>query len=111
MTMLLCAAAVLPIFWVQGIDNLWLAVLIIGIATAAHQAFSANLYAIVPDVFPRAAVGSVTGIGGMVMAKCAGFVLDTPGTYAPLFAAAGLTYFLALGCMHLLSPRLQRAAI
>ena len=63
-TMLVCAVAVLPIFVSQSIDSLWLNVLIIGVATAAHQAFSANLYTLPSDLFPRSAVGSVIGIGG-----------------------------------------------
>src|SRR3546814_1842198 len=86
--MLGSAVSVLPVFFAQSIDNLWLAVLVIGIAAAAHQAFSANLYTLPSDVFPRAAVGSVIGIGGtagaiggMLMAKYAGFVLDHLGTY------------------------------
>ena len=113
--MLLCACAVLPIFFAQSIDNLWLAVLVIGIATAAHQAFSANLYTLPSDLFPRGAVGSVVGIGGtvgaiggMVMAKYAGYILDGIGSYTPLFAVAGSAYFVALGAVHLLSPRLER---
>ncbi len=118
LTMLLCAFAVLPIFFAQSIDNLWIAVLIIGIATAAHQAFSANLYTLPSDLFPRGAVGSVVGIGGtmgaiggMVMAKYAGFVLDSIGSYTPLFAVAGSAYFIALAAVHLLSPRLERVAV
>lgn len=114
-TMLICAIAVVPVFFAQNIDNLWLAVLVIGIATAAHQAFSANLYTLPSDIFPRAAVGSVIGIGGtvgaiggMLMAKYAGFILDSFGTYTPLFAVAGCAYFLALLAVHLLSPRLER---
>ncbi|OHT18814.1 Hexuronate transporter [Sphingomonas haloaromaticamans] len=117
-TMLVCAAAVLPIFFTQNIDNLWVAVLVIGVATAAHQAFSANLYTLPSDVFPRAAVGSVIGIGGtvgaiggMMMAKYAGFILDGFGTYTPLFAVAGSAYFLALVAVHLLSPRLERVRV
>ena len=65
-TMLICALCVLPIWFAQSIDNVWLAVLVIGLATAAHQAFSANLYTLPSDMFPRAAVGSVVGIGGTV---------------------------------------------
>lgn len=114
-TMFICACAVLPVFFAQSIDNLWLAVLVIGIATAAHQAFSANLYTLPSDLFPRAAVGSVVGIGGtvgaiggMLMAKYAGYVLDGIGSYAPLFFVAGSAYFLALLAVHLLSPRLAR---
>jgi ACS family hexuronate transporter-like MFS transporter len=116
MTMLICAFAVTPVFFAQSIDNLWMAVLVIGIATAAHQAFSANLYTLPSDLFPRAAVGSVVGIGGtvgavggMLMAKYAGYVLDSIGSYVPLFAVAGSAYFLALLCVHLLSPKLARA--
>ncbi|TZG27325.1 MFS transporter [Sphingomonas montanisoli] len=118
LTMLLCAFAVLPIFFAQSIDNLWLAVLVIGIATAAHQAFSANLYTLPSDLFPRGAVGSVVGIGGtvgavggMLMAKYAGYVLDTFGSYAPLFAVAGSAYFIALLVVHLLSPQLARVTV
>ena len=118
LTMLLCACAVLPIFFAQSIDNLWLAVLVIGIATAAHQAFSANLYTLPSDLFPRGAVGSVVGIGGtvgaiggMVMAKYAGYVLDSIGSYTPLFAVAGSAYFVALAAVHLLSPRLERITV
>ncbi|WP_313804251.1 MFS transporter [Sphingobium sp.] len=117
-TMLICAFAVLPVCFAQSIDNLWVAVLVIGIATAAHQAFSANLYTLPSDMFPRAAVGSVVGIGGtagavggMLMAKYAGYILDSIGSYAPLFIVAGLAYFLALLAVHLLSPRLARVSI
>lgn len=118
LTMLLCACAVLPVFFAQSIDNLWLAVLIIGIATAAHQAFSANLYTLPSDLFPRGAVGSVVGIGGtvgaiggMAMAKYAGYVLDSIGSYTPLFAVAASAYFVALAAVHLLSPRLERVSV
>jgi ACS family hexuronate transporter-like MFS transporter len=118
LTMLICACAVVPIFFAQSIDNLWLAVLVIGIATAAHQAFSANLYTLPSDLFPRGAVGSVVGIGGtvgaiggMVMAKYAGYVLDSIGSYTPLFAVAGSAYFVALAAVHLLSPRLERVTV
>jgi ACS family hexuronate transporter-like MFS transporter len=111
-TMLLCAVAVLPVFFAQSIDNLWLAVLIIGIATAAHQAFSCNLYTLPSDLFPRAAVGSVIGIGGtvgaiggMIMAKYAGFVLDHFQSYAPIFAVASTAYLVAVLVIHLLTPR------
>ena len=117
-TMLACAFAVTPIFFSQSVDSLWLNVLIIGIATAAHQAFSANLYTLPSDLFPRAAVGSVVGIGGtvgaiggMLMAKYAGFILDGFGTYTALFAVAGSAYFLALLAVHLLSPRLEPVRI
>jgi len=115
-TMLVCAVCVLPIFFAQSIGSVWGAVAVIGLATAAHQAFSANLYALPSDVFPRGAVGSVIGIGGtagaiggMGMALFTGHVLDITGNnYSVLFAIAGSAYFIALLVVHLLSPRLTR---
>jgi len=115
LTMLICAIVIVPVFFSQYVDNLWLNVLIIGVATAGHQAFSANLYTLPSDLYPRYAVGSVIGIGGtvgaiggMIFAKYAGYVLDSIGSYAPLFAVAGTAYFAALAAVHLLSPRLAR---
>src|SRR4051812_4644680 len=115
LTMLICAFCVLPVMFATAVPNLWASVLIIGIAAAAHQGFSANLYTLPSDTFPRFAVGAVIGIGGTLgaiggalMSKYAGDVLDRLGTYAPLFILAGAAYFLALLSVHLLSPRLQR---
>ncbi len=115
LTMFVCACFVLPVMFVTSAGNLWVSVVIIGVAAAAHQAFSANLYTLPSDLFPRYAVGSVIGIGGtlgavggMVFAKYAGYVLDALGSYTPLFVAAGAAYFLALLSIHLLSPRLER---
>jgi ACS family hexuronate transporter-like MFS transporter len=119
LTMFICACCVLPIFFAQEISSVWGAVLVIGLATAAHQAFSANLYTLPSDVFPRAAVGSVVGIGGTVgaiggmgMALFTGYILDATGNnYSILFAVAGSAYFLALAAVHLLSPRLARVEV
>lgn len=117
-TMLTCALLALPVAFAAQASNLWLAVGIIGIATAAHQGFSANLYTLPGDVFPRSAVGSVVGIGGMigaiggmVMAKYAGFVLDRIGVYTPIFVVAASVYLLALLAVHLLSPKLEPVEI
>ncbi|MFV3126393.1 MFS transporter [Niveispirillum sp. KHB5.9] len=113
LTMFLCSLAVMPVVGVQYVDNLWLAVLLIGIATAGHQAFSANLLTLPSDLFPRAAVGSVVGIGGtagaiggMMIAKFVGYILGATGSYALIFAVAGTAYMFALVALHLLSPRL-----
>ena len=118
MTMLGCAFAVTPMFFAESYDNLWVAVLVIGVATAAHQAFSANLYTLPSDLFPRSAVGSVIGIGGtagaigsMLFTLFVGRVLDQTGNYTPIFMAAGSAYFIALLIIHLLSPRLERARV
>ena len=113
-TMLICALLAVPVIFAANVDSLWLAVLIIGVATAAHQGFSANLYTLPSDVFPRGAVGSVVGIGGMLGAlggmlfsMYVGGVLEKIGTYTPIFIVAGCGYLLALLVVHLLSPRLE----
>jgi ACS family hexuronate transporter-like MFS transporter len=112
--MLVCALLAVPVAFAAMASSLWLAVGIIGVATAAHQGFSANLYTMPGDVFPRSAVGSVVGIGGMLgaiggmaMAKYAGYVLDKLGTYTPIFVLAGSAYLLALLAIHILSPRME----
>jgi ACS family hexuronate transporter-like MFS transporter len=112
--MFVCACLVLPVVFAESITSVWVAVLVIGVATAGHQAFSANLYALPSDLFPRGAVGSVVGIGGTVgavggilMAFYAGEILDRLGVYWPLFWVAGSAYFVALLVVHLLSPRLE----
>jgi ACS family hexuronate transporter-like MFS transporter len=117
-TMLICALAATPVAFAAFASNVWLAVGIIGLATAAHQGFSANLYTLPSDVFPRAAVGSVVGIGGMIgaiggmaMAQYAGWVLDRIGTYTPIFVVAASAYLIALLLIHLLSPKLEPVAI
>ncbi|MCY1670423.1 MFS transporter [Novosphingobium sp. SL115] len=117
-TMLVCALLVLPIWFAQSLDSVWAAVLIIGLATAAHQAFSANLYTLPSDVFPRGAVGSVVGIGGTVgalggmgMALFTGYILDSTGSYEILFAICASAYLLALAVVHFLSPRLAPAQV
>lgn len=117
LTMLLASVLVMPVMLAMHADNLWLAVAIVGVATAGHQAFSATLYTFPSDVFPKQAVGTVVGIGGtagaiggMLMAKYAGWVLDGIGSYTPIFIVAGTVYMLALIVVHTLSPRLKPVA-
>jgi ACS family hexuronate transporter-like MFS transporter len=114
-TMLICALAVTPIVFAQFVSHLWLAVAIIGLATAAHQAWSANLMTLPSDLFPRIAVGSIVGIGGtagalggMLMSKYNGYILDAFGSYQPIFALAGGAYIAGIAVIHFLSPRLTR---
>jgi ACS family hexuronate transporter-like MFS transporter len=114
--MLVCALCVPPVMLAPGIANVWGAVLLIGLATAAHQGFSANLYTLPSDLFPRKAVGAIIGIGGtlgaiggMFMAKFTGWILDATGSYMPMFVIAGSMYLIALLVIHLLSPRLEEA--
>jgi len=117
-TMLICALLALPVAGAALASNLWVAVLIIGVATAAHQGFSANLYTLPSDVFPRSAVGSVIGIGGMLgaiggmaMSKYAGYVLEQIGAYTPIFVLAASAYLLALAVVHLLTPKMEPVKI
>lgn len=118
LTMLICALLAVPVMFASFASNVWLAVLIIGVATAAHQGFSANLYALPADVFPRSAVGSVVGIGGMlggiggmVFSKYVGQVLEKIGTYTPIFIVAGSVYLLALLLIHVITPRYEPAKV
>ncbi len=113
-----CAAIVLPVAFVTHAPNLWVAVGLIGLACAGHQGFSANVYALPSDLFPRWAVGSVAGLGGlsgalggMIMAKYAGHVLQTAGGYGPIFAVASCAYFVALLAIHLITPRYAPARL
>ncbi len=114
LAMFLASLLVIPVMFAMYADSLWLAVLIVGLATAGHQAFSANLYTFPSDVFPKQAVGSVVGIGGtagavggMLMSKYAGWVLDSIGSYTPIFVVAGTVYLLALAVIHALSPGMR----
>jgi ACS family hexuronate transporter-like MFS transporter len=113
-TMLVCALAVLPVAAASVVAKPWTAVLLIGLAAAAHQGFSANLYTLVSDTAPRFAVGSIVGIGGMAAgiggmfnAKLTGYVLEWTGEYLPLFIVASLAYLVALMVIHWLNPRLE----
>ncbi len=114
LTLAVCAACAMPVMLAPLTSQLWITVLIIGTAAAAHQGFSATLYALPGDLIPRAGTGSVVGIGGLfgagagiLMSKYTGFVLDHGESYLPVFIVAGLAYWAALGLIHLLSPRLE----
>lgn len=114
--MLVCALCVLAVMFVPAAHgNLWLTVSFIGIAASAHQGWSANLYNVAADCFPRTAVGSVVGlggfggaIGGMLAQMLVGVWLDfSKESYAPLFWIAGSMYLIALLVIHLLLPHFQ----
>jgi ACS family hexuronate transporter-like MFS transporter len=114
LAMLIAALLVVPVMFAMYAHSLWLAVAIVGLATAGHQGFSANLYTFPSDVFPKQAVATVVGlggtagaVGGMLMSKYAGWVLDSIGSYTPIFVVAGTVYLLALAVIHVLSPRME----
>ena len=117
-TMLICALCVIPIVTVTQAANVWYAVTVLSLATAAHQGWSANAYTIVSDMFPRNAVGTVVGLGGaagslggMALAASAGLILQYTGSYMPLFVMAGTFYLLAFGLVQLLAPKLEPVSI
>ena len=117
-TLLICALSVVPIVFAYRMESLWGAVILIGLAAAGHQGFSANLFTLTSDLFPAQTVGSVVGIGGMAgaiggmfMAKIVGYVLQWTGSYMIPFFIAGSAYLLALGIIQMLVPRLDPAVI
>src|SRR5580704_18113696 len=116
--MLLCALCVVPIMFAYRTDSMWDAVLLIGLAAAGHQGFSANLYTLTSDMFPARALGSVVGIGGMagaiggmLIAKVVGYALQWTGSYMVPFVIASFAYLLALATIQILSPKLEPVSL
>jgi ACS family hexuronate transporter-like MFS transporter len=114
MAMLICALAVLPIILVSQVSSMVWVVALLSLATAAHQGWSANLFTTTSDVFPRKAIASVVGlggmagaIGGMLIATIAGFILEFTGSYVWLFLICGLVYLIAFILFNLLVPKLE----
>jgi len=114
--MLICAVCVVPIVYAYRAEGLWTTTLLIGLAAAAHQGFSANLFTSASDLFPSHAVASVVGIGGMagavggmLIANIVGHVLQATGSYFVPFLIAGTAYLFGLGILHAIAPRFQRA--
>ncbi|HCS48654.1 MAG TPA: MFS transporter [Candidatus Aminicenantes bacterium] len=112
--MLACALCVVPVMAANQVSGLWSAVLLIGLAAGAHQAWSANIFTFASDMFPKKAVGSVTGlggmagaIGGMLFSTLAGHILEWTKSYFILFIISGSAYLLALGIIQVLAPRLE----
>jgi MFS transporter, ACS family, aldohexuronate transporter len=118
-TMLAAALLIVPTMFAPRMSGLWEAVLIVGVAAAAHQWWSANIFTLSSDMFPRYAIGSVVGIGGFagaiggaIFQKTVGLVLQSNGSnYAPIFIVCGLAYVTALLVIHLLAPRLEKAKL
>jgi len=115
--MLFCALLVVPIFTVTYLKSEWAAIAMFSLAAGAHCGWSANIFTTPSDMFPRSAVGSVTGIGGMagsvgsiLLATFAGYILQMTHSYASLFAIASSAYLVALLIIVLLAPGLKRVA-
>ena len=117
--MLAMALLIVPTVFAPLAGSMWAAVAIVSVAAAAHQAWSANVYTLASDMFPRAAVGSVVGIGafagamgGVLFQRVTGRILEANGNdYTPIFVVCGLAYITAWCVIHLLAPRLAPAPI
>lgn len=114
-SLLVCAIAVVPVFLAPSASHVWVAVLIVGLAGSAHQGWSANLFSVVSDTMPKEAISSVVGLGGFLCFFTGGFVnkitgnlLQSTGSYLPVFLYFSGMYLLSLLAIQLLVPRIGR---
>ena len=114
LALLVCALAVLPVAVAPSTHNLWIAVAVVALAAGAHQGWSANMYTLASDMFPKPAVGTVVGfgsmlgsVGGMFAAKTVGYILQSSGSYATVFWIAASVYLVALALVQIMVPRLH----
>ena len=117
-TLLIAALCALPLVSVTSIDNAGIVVLLIGLGTAGHQAFSSNIFAMISDLYPRRAVATIAGmgglagaIGGILIAQATGWTLELTGSYLPIVIYAGFGYLIALGFIHALVPKMEPARL
>ena len=115
-SLLACALFAVPVTFVPHTSNMWLAVGLIALAAGGHCGWSANVFSLMSDIFPKKATGSVAGfggfagaVGGAIVAFSVGKILQNIGTdgYAIPFAVAGSGYMVALLIVHLLVPRIK----
>ncbi len=116
--LLTCALCVAPVFFAQYVGNEWAAVGLFGLAAAAHQGWSCNLYTLVSDTMPRYAVSSVVGMGGFAGSSAAiffsffvGQVLQRTHQYGPILVVAPLAYIVGYLVIHILLPRFEQVHI
>ena len=117
-TILISGLLALPIFWASETHNLWTAVALVSLGTAAHQACSANIFTIMSDVFPQRAVGSVVGlasfsgaIAGAIIAEVVGWMLQTTGSYIPIFGMFSVAYVVAWAVLKAGIPTIRPIAL
>lgn len=114
-TLLIAALLIVPTALAPLASTLWVAVSLVSLAAAAHQCWSANLFTLTSDMFPRQAIGSVVGLGGFAGAaggvlfqRLTGKILETNGSnYLPVFIMCGAAYVTALLIMHVLAPKME----
>lgn len=105
------ALLVVPIFFTSQVSNLWIAVIFVSLATFAHQGYAANIFTIVSDIYPKNAVGSVTGlagfagaVGGVLFSGGVGHILEITESYYVIFGVASVAYLLCWLSLQLLVP-------
>ncbi len=117
LAMLGCALTVTAIAGAPWASSLWTEVLLLSLATAGHQGWSANMFTVVSDVYPRNAVASMVGlagfsgsVSGMLAASAVGLLLQSTGSYVPVFLWGASSYLIALGVLHAMMPRMEPIA-
>ncbi len=118
-TMLLAALLIVPTMFAPRVGSMWSAVLLVSLAAAAHQWWSANLFTTASDLFPRRAVASVVGfggfagaMGGVIFQRLVGYMLEQdPTAYRFIFVFCGLIYLVALALIHMIVPRMTPAQL
>lgn len=117
-SLLFCALCPLPVLLISHLHSAWIVVGILGLATAAHQGWSANVYTVASDLFPRGAVGSVVAAGTLFSSLSAigfslftGWLLQWTHSYALLFVPAACAYLVAWLAVQMLVPRWDRVAL
>ncbi len=116
--MLICALTVMPVALASYTKSLWVAVALVALAMGAHQGWSANVFTLASDMFPRNSIASVIGfatmvgtMSGIIVTKSVGYILQQTGSYRPVFIIAGSAYLISLLFIHLLAPRLEPAKL
>lgn len=116
--LLACALGAVPVVFASQTRNAWAVVAVVALAAGAHQGWSANMYTLASDMFPRSAVGSVVGfasmvgsVGAMFAAKAVGYTLEWTQSYTPIFLISGVVYLLALAVVQLLAPAIRPVAL
>jgi ACS family hexuronate transporter-like MFS transporter len=117
-TLFIAALLAVPLVTVANAPSPLVAVLLIGLGTAAHQAFSSNIFTMITDMWPRSAVATVAGmggaagaVGGILIAQATGWTLELTGSYVPIVLYAGFAYLIALTAIHMLVPRMDPAKL
>ncbi len=115
---LLCACCTLPVIFAPRVDSVWLATAFFALAAASHQGWSATMYTVVADIFPKPAVASVVGFGGTLASLMSmGFfwlvstILQGEGTYRNILLICGSAYVVAWLIFHVGVPRIKPVQI